>query len=317
MPTTESSLSVSIQAVADFVAIRMADDVVVSVDSPQRAQKRSEDSDRHVLNLFVYRIAPSGFHADMSDEQATFVRASLLITAFPAGQGDPPPDSDLRVLGQAIRVLQSFPVIPSTLPGAAPPGTPADDFRKLAARVTQYQLQVVLQAPTMEELNHIWTTQGGELAYRLSAAYELALIPIEPLSYAEPAPLVTAGELEMVPGTESGLFQMFVLAGRLFSNQTAPAGTGQVAVALTGQKDRKVSVMVEWRRTDGTTDRQPPQVFVLATPDINRVEAHHDVALQNAVQGDVAVLQTVLLDENEDPVYGATPANLITLEIGA
>ena len=33
----------------------------------------------------------------------------------------------------------------------------------------------------MEELNHIWTTQGGELAYRLSAAYEFALIPIEPL----------------------------------------------------------------------------------------------------------------------------------------
>ena len=36
-----------------------------------------------------------------------------------------------------------------------------------------------MQAPTMEEINHTWTTQGGELAYRLSASYELALIPIE------------------------------------------------------------------------------------------------------------------------------------------
>ena len=57
-----------------------------------------------------------------------------------------------------------------------------------------YRLQAVLQAPTMEELNHIWTTQGGELAYRLSAAYEFALIPIEPLDHRAPAGPMTLGD---------------------------------------------------------------------------------------------------------------------------
>lgn len=317
MPSAESSLSVAIQATADFIAARMADDVVVSVDAPQRAQKRADDGDVHVLNLFVYRIAPSGFHADLGNKEPTFVRASLLFTAFPAGQGDPPPDSDLRVLGQALRVLQSFPVIPAVLPGVAPAGAPADDFRKPPDKVTSYQLQATMQAPTMEELNHIWTTQGGELAYRLSAAYELSLIPIEPLSHAEPAPPVAAAEMQMVAGTVGGLFQMFVAADRLFSHRTRPPGTAAVAVAMTGEKDRKVGVTVEWRRAGGVVERQPMQAFVLATPDINSAAARHDVALVNAALGDVAELQTVALGDDDKPLYGATPANQITLEIGA
>ena len=317
MPSAESSLSVAIQATADFIAAQMADDVVVSVDAPQRAQKRAEDGDVHVLNMFVYRIAPSGFHADPGNDEPTFVRASLLITAFPSGQGDPPPDSDLRVLGQALRVLQSFPVIPAVLPGAAPVGAPPDDFRNPAGKVTSYQLQAALQAPTMEELNHIWTTQGGELAYRLSAAYELSLIPIEPLSHADPAPLVAAAEMQMIAGTAGGLFQMFVTGDRLFSHQTMPAGTPQVAAALTGQKDRKVGVIVEWRRAGGVVERQPVQAFVLATADINAADARHDIALVNPVLGDVAEMQTVLLGDDDLPLYGAAPANLITLEIGA
>ena len=70
--------------------------------------------------------------------------------------GDPndhiPPDAeiivwnlDLRVLGQAVRVLQSFPVIPTTLPGAAPAGAPADDFRRAGDDLSQYQLQAVMR----------------------------------------------------------------------------------------------------------------------------------------------------------------------------
>ena len=44
--------------------------------------------------------------------------------------------------------------------------------------------------------------EGGELAYRLSSAYELALIPIEPLTHAGPIPEVTAGEIEIAPAGE-------------------------------------------------------------------------------------------------------------------
>ncbi|MCJ9429319.1 Pvc16 family protein [Kordiimonas marina] len=315
MPTSESSLSVAIQGTADFLAVRMADDVVVTVDAPQRAQKQAEDADKHVLNLFAYRLVPSGFHADMGDHDPTFIRAHILLTAFPAGHGDPPPDSDLRVLGQAVRVLQSFPVIPVTLPGAAPPGAPASDFRK--SQTTSYRLQAVLQAPTMEEINHVWTTQGGELAYRLSAAYELALIPIEPLVHGQPVPPVSEGQFEMVPGFGRGPYQMFQQGGRLFSHLELGAGTAQVKIALTGEPGAQAAVAVEWRRAGGTLEQQAPQTFAIKTSDVDAGDALFDVTLSGAAVGDRANLQTVIVDADGTPVKGVPPGNLITLDIGA
>ena len=316
MPTSESSLSVAIQAVADFLAAQMADDVVVTVDAPQRAQKQAEDGTAHVLNVFVYRLAPSGFHAATGDGEPTFIRASLLLTAFPAGQGGPPPDSDLRVLGQALRVLQSVPVIPTTLPGVPPGNAPADDFRRAGAALTQYQLQAVMQAPTMEELNHIWTTQGGELAYRLSVAYELALIPIEPLSHAEAAPPVSAGEIVTAPGNARSPFQMFVDQGRLFSHHQTPAGSATARIAITGAPKSKVRVQIAWTRAGGAHEMQPAQVFELKTPDIDAADARFDLTLNSASAGDVAEVETLLLDPDGAPVRGVPPANTIRLTIG-
>lgn len=317
MPTSASSLSVAIQATADFIAGHMADDVVVSIDAPQRAQKQAEGSDSHILNLFVYRLAPSGFHADTADEEPTFIRANLLLTAFPAGNGNPPPDSDLRVLGQAIRVLQSKPVIPTVLPGAPTAGDNAD-FRKTGAgKLREYRLQAVLQAPTMEELNHIWTTQGGELAYRLSAAYELALIPIEPLTHITPAPPVQTGEMEFAVGPGRGPFQMFLQGGRLFSAVELGNGAADATVSITGEPKMRVAVVVQWNRAGGTSDTQPPQLFELKTWDVDKADARFQVVLQGAATGDRAALQTVLIDDDDEPMRGVAAANHITLAIGA
>ncbi len=317
MPTSESSLSVAIQSTADFLAARMADDVVVTVDAPQRAQKQAEDANTHILNLFVYRIAPSGFHADKGDKDPTFIRANLLLTAFPAGQGDPPPDSDLRVLGQAVRVLQSFPVIPTTLPGPTPVGAPAGDFRRTGDTLREYLLQAVMQAPTMEELNHIWTTQGGELAYRLSSAYELALIPIEPLTHATLVPKARIGEIELAPGSVRSPFQMFVDQNRLFSHHQVAAGTASTRIAITGAPGTRVSAVVTWTRAGGATDRQAAQQFELLTLDVNAAAAQFDLALTNAAVSDRADVQTILLDADGAPVPGVPPANPVRLMIGA
>ena len=62
----------------------------------------------------------------------------------------------------------------------------------------------------MDNLNHIWSTQGGETAYRTSVCYEMALAPI-PLSVAvEKSPLVgeigttAQGDMDREPLPESG-----------------------------------------------------------------------------------------------------------------
>ena len=309
MAIPASSLSIAIQATADFLAEEIGEGVAVTVDSPQRAQVQAKDASDHVLNLFVYRIVPSGFHADMTADQPFFVRANVLLTAFPAGSGNPPPDVDLRVLGMAIRVLQSFPVIPVVLPSADDGGAPNDPE-------TRYRLQAVFQAPTMEELNHIWTTQGAELAYRLSVAYELALIPIEPLTHAVPAPAVSAGEFVAAVGSARRPFQMFHRGGRLFSHLDVASGTATTELALTGVPKSRVSVVVEWRRADGGVERQPGQAFEIATSDVDAEDALVDLVLVAAADGDSATLFTTLVDPDDRAIAGAPPGNPIHLSVG-
>src|SRR5690606_940533 len=103
-------------------------------------------------------------------------------------------------------VLQSHPVLPVT--GGPLPG----DVLPNLADPTEYFLQAVMLAPAMEEVNHIWTTQGGDLAYRLSAVYEFSLIPIEPLvpseAAAPPRTLVLDASIDM-----AGASQPFVEPG--------------------------------------------------------------------------------------------------------
>ena len=313
MPTPESSLSVAIQATAEFLAGQFVEDVVVTVDSPQKAQEQAKDSTEHVLNLFVYRLAPSGFHAQFADDEPFFIRANILLTAFPAGQGIAPTDSDLRVLGHAIRVLQSIPVIPGILPGVVPPGAPPGDFRN--GPTSDYRIQSIFQAPTMEELNHIWTTQGGELAYRISAAYELALIPIEPLTHAQPAPQVAAGEFILAPGTGNRPFQMFHQGGRLFSHLQILPATATIKVALTGVPNSKVAIIVEWQRAGSAVERQPTQLFDVETADVDSPAAQIDVLLNGAASGDKAILITSPVTPAGEAIHGAAQGNVIDFEV--
>ncbi|MEM7668314.1 MAG: Pvc16 family protein, partial [Pseudomonadota bacterium] len=200
MPVPVSSLSVAVQGIADFLNTQFDEDVRVAVNTPQAANEAIKGNNQtvHCLNIFPYRVAPSGFHPDIGSDETQFIRINALLTPFPDEGETEVEDTDLRILGHAIRVLHSNPVLPvnaTPLPGPAitdPPG------RK------DYRLQAILLAPPMEELNHIWTTQGGELAYRLSAAYEFALIPIEPIEERVPADPPRSAVLGLEPQVADG-----------------------------------------------------------------------------------------------------------------
>lgn len=314
MALPESSLSVAIQGLAEFLHGKFGGDAVISVDSPQKAHEQAKTSATEVLNIFVHRIVPSGFHAAEGNQDPFFIRANVLLTAFPRGTGTPEPDADLRVLGHAVRILHSFPVIPVTLPGPLPAGAPAGDFRN--GPTTDYRIQVVFQAPTMEEINHTWTTQGGELAYRLSASYELALIPIEPMTHAAPAPKVQAGEAVLAAGPAPRPFQMFLRGGRLFSHLTLPAATAQVGLVLTGLPKSRVDLRVEWVRDGGAAERQDAQFFEVKTTDVEAVEARIDLTLAAAAEDDTATITATPVKPDGRPIKGASAGNALHLKIG-
>lgn len=339
-----SSLSVAIQSFADFLDNQLSEEVVVSVDTPQKASDRAKDSSADILNVFVYRLAPSGVHTAAGHQDRLFVRANALLTVFPRGGSDPEPDQDLRVLGHAMAVLQSFPVIPINLPGA-PDG--ADDFRN--APTVGYRLDAVLQAPAMEELNHIWTTQGGDLGYRLSAAYELALIPIEPLELAETPPparaaildvnasatatlgddgivrsgsaslaIPLAGEVEGTPpGADWLPLQLFSTPGGLSSARTIAPGTASVEISLVGAPGQEAVFVVEWTRADDTTDTQPGQDFTVAAVSPDDASAGVSVSLTAAADGDRATIRVFPSDGAATPIPDAPQGNVLSLQVEA
>lgn len=342
MPVPVSSLSVAVQGIADFLDDHFGEDVVISTDTPQRAAERVKGSDKHVLNLFTYRVMPSGFHAATASNEPYFIRIHTLLTPFLTDQDNAILDADLRILGHAIRILASNPVVPGLLPGVA--GADPEDFR--AGPHLDYQLQAVLQAPGMEELNHIWTTQGGELAYRLSAAYEFALIPIEPLEHRiEAGPVTTSiidvqpsvpdepsgftpygAEARAIPLAASGAgpqqpspagtlpLVLFSQAGSLTNAASVATAATDVGFAVSGLPGARIAVSVSWIRADESQDTQADQVFTIAATRIDDPAALATLTLDNPAAGDTATVFTRAADDAGVAIPNSPLANTLTLQ---
>ena len=343
MSVPVSSLSVAVQGIADFLDSQFGEDVVISTDNPQRASDRAKGGDKHFLNLFTYRVMPSGFHAGTTSDQSYFIRINALLTPFLTDQDAGTPDADLRILGHAIRILASRPIVPGILPGnSADP----EDFR--SGPHLNYQLQAILQAPTMEELNHIWTTQGGELAYRLSAAYEFALIPIEPLDHGIEAGPVVSSILDVqpkVPPERNGFAPfgpearavplaattttqqpppvgflpvvLFAANGSLTNAATIVPATAAIDIAISGLPGEHVSVVVSWTRADDTQEDQAAQGFTIAAVRIDDPAAVVPLVLNAPADGDTALVRTRAADGAGNPVPDSPFANALTLTTAA
>jgi len=344
MAVPVSSLSVAVQGIADFLDGQFGQDVVISTDNPQRASERAKGSDKHFLNVFTYRVMPSGFHAASASNEPFFIRINALLTPFLSEAENSAPDNDLRILGHAIRVLASHPIVP----GAALPGNSADpdDFRSQPH--LDYRLQAILQAPTMEELNHIWTTQGGELAYRLSAAYEFALIPVEPLERRLPAGPVTSAIIDTRPASKprpQGFAELgmearaiplaatledrqpppvdilptvlFSADGVLSSSATIAPAAASIGLALSGLPGSKVSVTVTWTRDDESEEVQARQVFTVAAVRLDDPAALVSLVLDEPADGDTALVRTRPADSGGNEIANAPFANTLTLSTAA
>lgn len=168
-----SSLSRLCRSIADFLGAELeanSNSIRVLLGSPADAAKEF-DTD-HRVNLFFYLVEPSGFGSFDPDE-TWLVRLHCLVTAFGIAENQVSSgENDLRLLGAVLRVFHENPVLP------------AYDLDGNAVRA-----QVVFNPLTLDQINHIWSTQG-DVAYRPSAAYEMALAPIPPSEPRLGGPLV-------------------------------------------------------------------------------------------------------------------------------
>ena len=139
------------------------------------------DSDLNNLNLFFYDIRFDGYPADGLSDDPFYVRLYCLITAVGANNVSTAisaGENDLRLIGEVMRVLHEHPIL----------SIDRGDNVEIA------QLQIIPHLLDLDNLNHIWSTQG-DTAYRLSVAYEMSLAPVAMAIAAEPSPLVATPQM--------------------------------------------------------------------------------------------------------------------------
>jgi Pvc16 N-terminal domain len=269
MALPASSFSIAAERIARFVDQGFSDvsfegKVRSVIDTPVATSKLS-GATAHLINLFIYKAAPFGFQPGHNSGQRLLMRLYCLITAF-GMKSDGDTEADLRLLGHVAQLFHDQPVI---LPAQPAPST-------------AYEISNVLLSPSMEELNHIWTTQGDTVPYRLSLAYEFSLVPIEPSRPFIQAPNPRSASIGVSPfdphqpGVSFGgsysvqalarldkkppesdppvnWMPMFMLVdgSTLTSVVTLPALSASIKIAVAGPPRQKVQVETHWRAANG------------------------------------------------------------------
>ncbi|HSC70205.1 MAG TPA: DUF4255 domain-containing protein, partial [Candidatus Methylomirabilis sp.] len=193
MALPRSSLSQVCRAVADFVSVGLdasANSIQVMIGSPANAAPAATDTS-HRVNLFFYRIEPAGFFTGDTPGDPWWVRLHCLVTGFGIDEEQVSAgENDLRLLGEVMRLFHETPVQSALT---------VDD--------ETFRLQVVFLPLGADDLNHIWSTQG-DVSYRPSIAYEMALAPVMPQEHRPESPLVgrIGSEVRAVPAARTSPF---------------------------------------------------------------------------------------------------------------
>jgi len=186
MPLPASSLSQVCRSIADFVSTRLAapqNNIQVRIGNPASAVPEKGDPD-HRVNLFFYRVEPNGFGPAASPGETWQLRLHCLVTSFAVDDENSAGENDLRLLGGVLSAFHEKPILDPLL------------IKINGSDGPTIRTQVVFQPLGMDEINHLWATQG-ETAYRPSVAYEIALVPVPPKVPRPGGPLVGAVGFEV------------------------------------------------------------------------------------------------------------------------
>jgi len=157
-----SSLSMLARAVRSVLAEEMnLADAQIVIGSPHEAAKQQEDAaDKDHLCVFFYRMGYSGFPTDARSDDPLYLNAFCLITALGGRSGGKTPgDSELNLMGSVLEFFHRNPVV------------------NVKDNDEVMQLQVVPTQLSLDDINHLWSTQNNT-PYRLSLAYEFSLLPV-------------------------------------------------------------------------------------------------------------------------------------------
>ena len=175
LPT--SSLSQVCREIANVVSHGLnasANSIRIMIGSPADAAPGQSDT-QHRVNLFFYRIEPSGFYPGTMPGEPWWIRLHCLVTGFGIPEDQiSAGENDLRLLGEVMRFFHETPVL-----------------EEFTVEDEVFHMETIFQPLSPDDLNHIWSTQG-DVIYRPSVVYEMALAPVVPVEKALGSPLVGA-----------------------------------------------------------------------------------------------------------------------------
>ncbi len=164
-------------------------DTIVTAQPLDRARDASATANQ--LNLFLYMISPSAAwrNQDMPGRTRPGEVASpplalnlfYLISAYGRDNDAQQPFSQL-LLGQAMSALYDHPLLGHDEIASALPGNDLGDQPE--------RVRITLQPLSIEEISKLWA--GFQMQYRLSVAYEAAVVLIDPSTPVRAGPPVLA-----------------------------------------------------------------------------------------------------------------------------
>lgn len=182
MALPQSTLSRICRAIADFLAISLnasTNNLRVMIGNPAAAAP-GPSVNEHRLNLFFYRVEPVGMLNAAAPDEIWRVRLHCLITAFARNEPQVSAgENDMRLIGEVVRIFHERPLMNS-----------------LNLDGEEVRMEVLYNAIGLDDLNHLWATQG-DVALRPSVAYELSLAPVIPSTRDTGSPLVAATGLQV------------------------------------------------------------------------------------------------------------------------
>lgn len=217
-----SALSVAANELRSLLADELEDITVsqIRIGYPKETFVNMSNTTSY-LNLFFYNVKYDGYPSDGLSGDPFYVRIYCLITPISAKNGTPSSgENDLRYIGEIMRILHEHPYLSIAN----------------SNNVEVAQLQIIPHSLSLDDLNHVWSTQG-DTPYRLSIAYEIALAPILLAQAVERSPLVstpfvvTWGAIKRAPEQErDGLINLQPTVDYFEINTDLAQWTPQIAV---------------------------------------------------------------------------------------
>ena len=161
-----NALSLVAQGLRESIASGISLDISqILIGNPAVGASTAENqSGLQFLNLFFFRVDYGGYPSSTQTDPI-YLRLFCLMTAFGNDETDgdntvTAGENDLRLVGNVIAHMHQSPIIRVN-----------DEADREVA-----QLQMIVTPMTNDDLNNIWSTQT-DTSYRLSVAYEIALVP--------------------------------------------------------------------------------------------------------------------------------------------